>query len=186
MSSANDLRKGNAVRYKNDICQVLDLDRVKPGKGGAYVQATLRNLRTGKSDQVRFGSNETVEIVILRRKQLEFSYRAGSEYVFIDPDTFEQVSLGRDLVEEARDYLVEGGEYEVVFDDSGSPMALELPPSVALTVAEAPEWVKGDSATNVRKPVTLETGLEVNVPLFIKEGEKIKIDTRTGEYQGRA
>ena len=186
MSSANDIRKGNAIRYNGDICLVLDQDRVKPGKGGAFVQATLRNLRTGKSNQVRFASNETVEIVILRRKKLEYSYRAGREYVFLDPDTFEQVSAGEDLVEEARAYLVEGGEYEMVFDDQNSPMMLELPPSVVLTVAEAAEGLKGDSATNVRKPVTMETDLEVSVPLFIKEGEKIKIDTRTGEYQGRA
>ncbi len=186
MPSANDIRKGNAIRYNGDICLVLDQDRVKPGKGGAFVQTTLRNLRTGKSNQVRFGSNETVEIVILRRKKLEYSYRSGSEYVFLDPETFEQVSVGEGLVEVSRNYLVEGGEYDLVFDDQDIPMMLELPPSVVLTVAEAPEGLKGDSATNVRKPVTMETGLEINVPLFIKEGEKIKIDTRTGEYQGRA
>ena len=122
----------------------------------------------------------------MRRKKLEYSYRAGREYVFLDPDTFEQVSVGEDLVEEARDYLVEGGEYDLVFDDQNFPMMLELPPSVVLTVAEAAEGLKGDSATNVRKPATMETGLEISVPLFIKEGEKIKIDTRTGEYQGRA
>ncbi|KQC15879.1 MAG: elongation factor P [Methanosaeta sp. SDB] len=186
MAIANDIRKGNAIRYNGDICLVLDQDRVKPGKGGAFVQTTLRNLRTGKSNQVRFNSSETVEIIVLRRVKLEYSYRVGSDYVFIDPDTFEQVTVGDDLVGPARDYLVEEGEYELVFDDQGSPIMFELPPSVVLTVAEAPEGLKGDSATNVRKPVTLETGLEINVPLFIKEGEKIKIDTRTGEYQGRA
>jgi elongation factor P len=186
MAIANDIRKGNAIRYNGDICLVLDQERVKPGKGGAFVQATLRNLRTGKSSQVRFGSNETVEIVVLRRKGLEFSYRSGFDYVFIDPDTFEQVTIGEDLVGSARDYLVEEGQYDLVFDEGDSPIMLELPPSVVLTVAEAPEGLKGDSATNVRKPVTLETGLEINVPLFIREGEKIKIDTRTGEYMGRA
>ena len=186
MATANDIRKGNAIRYNGDVCLVLDRDRVKPGKGGAFVQVTLRNVRTGKSNQVRFGSNETVEVIILRRKKLEFSYRTGSDYVFIDPDTFEQVMIGDDLVGSARGYLVEEGEYELVFDDQESPIMLELPPSVILTVTEAPEGLKGDSATNVRKPVTLETGLEINVPLFIKEGEKIRIDTRTGEYQGRA
>ena len=103
MAIANDIRKGNAIRYNGDICLVLDQDRVKPGKGGAFVQTTLRNLRTGKSNQVRFNSNETVEIVVLRRKKLEFSYRSGSDYVFIDPDTFEQVTIGEDLVGSARD-----------------------------------------------------------------------------------
>ena len=186
MASANDIRKGNAIRYNGDVCLVLDQDRVKPGKGGAFVQTTLRNLRTGKSNQVRFVSSETVEMIVLRRKKLGYSYRSGFEYVFIDPDTFEQVTIGEDLVDSARDYLVEEGEYELVFDDQDTPIMLELPPSVILTVAEAPEGLKGDSATNVRKPVTMETGLEINVPLFIKEGEKIKIDTRTGEYMGRA
>lgn len=186
MPIANDIRKGNAIRYSGDICLVLDQERVKPGKGGAFVQATLRNLRTGKSNQVRFNSNETVEIVVLRRKKLEFSYRSGAEYVFIDPDTFEQVTIGEELVGSSRDYLVEQGEYELIFDDRDFPIMLELPSSVVLTVVEAPEGLKGDSATNVRKPVVLETGLEINVPLFVNEGEKIKIDTRTGEYQGRA
>ena len=186
MAIANDIRKGNALRYNGDICLVLDQERVKPGKGGAFVQTTLRNLRTGKSSQVRFASNENVEVVILRKKNLEFSYRAGAEFVFLDPDTFEQVSVTEDLVGDARPYLVEGGEYDLIFDDQDLPMLLELPPSVVLTVVEAPEGLRGDSATNVRKPVTMETGLEINVPLFIKEGEQIKIDTRTGEYQGRA
>lgn len=186
MAIANDIRKGNAIRYNGDVCLVLDQDRVKPGKGGAFVQATLRNLRTGKSNQVRFASNETVEMIVLRRQTHEYSYRSGADFVFMDPETFEPVTVGGDLAAAARDYLVEGGEYDLIFDDQGAPIMLELPPSVILTVDEAPEGLKGDSATNVRKPVIVETGLEINVPLFIKEGEKIKIDTRTGEYMGRA
>jgi len=186
MSSANDLRKGNAVRYGGDICSVLDLERVKPGKGGAYVQATLRNLRTGRSDQVRFSSNENVEIIPLIKKKLEYSYRDSSGYVFMDPETFEQIALPEQLVESCRDYIVEGGSYEIVFTAEDTPLQMDLPASVDLKVVESPEWLKGDSATNVRKPIKLETGLELNAPLFIKEGEVIKVDTRTGEYIGRA
>ncbi len=186
MANANDLKKGNAVRYKDDICLVLDLDRVKPGKGGAFVQAVLRNLRTGRSAQVRFSSTETVDLITLVRKKLEYSYRDSHGYVFMDPETFDQITVDGNLVDSCRDYIVEGGEYDLVFAEGNVPLQIELPSSVVLKVAEAPEGVKGDSATNVRKPVVLETGKEVNVPLFIQEGEKIKIDTRTGEYLGRA
>jgi len=185
MASANDLRKGNAVSKDGDLHVVLDLDRVKPGKGGAYVQATMRNLRTGKSSQTRFSSTETVEIVPLVRRKLEYSYRDGRDYVFIDTDTFDQVSVPADLIDPSRGYLVEGVAYDVVFYES-TPLQLDLPSSINLKVVEAPEWVKGDSATNVRKPVKLETGIEVQVPLFIKAGEVVKIDTRTGDYLSRA
>ncbi len=186
MVIANEIRKGNAVRREGDLYLVLDLQRVRPGKGGAFVQSTLRNLRTGKSSQVRFSSVETVEVVPLLRKKLEYSYRDGSGYVFIDPETYDQITLPSELLDESKGYVVEGGGYDVVFADTGSPIQVELPASVNLRVMEAPDWLKGDSATNVRKPVKLETGLQLNVPLFIKEGETIKVDTRTGEYIGRA
>ena len=185
MAIANDLRKGHAVREGGDIHIVLDVDRVKPGKGGAFVQATLRNLRTGRSNQVRFNSNATVEMVPLVRRKLEYSYRDGSGYIFIDADSFDQLTLPPELVDPVIGYLVEGIAYDVIFSDE-APLQIEPPSSVNLKVVEAPEWVKGDSATNVRKPVKLETGLEAQVPLFIKAGETIKIDTRTGEYLGRA
>jgi len=185
MANANDLRKGNAINKDGDIHIVLDMERVKPGKGGAYVQAALRNLRTGKSSQTRFSSTESVDIIPLIRKKLEYSYRDGTEYVFLDTETFDQVHVPGELVEPVLGYLVEGTAYDLIFSE-GQPLQLELPASVNLTVVESPEWVKGDSATNVRKPVKLETGLEALVPLFIKAGEVIKIDPRTGEYLSRA
>ncbi len=186
MAIASDLRKGNAIRYQDDICLVLDVQHRTPGNLRAFVQTTLRNLRTGRSSQVRFSATGPVEIVALVRRNLEFSYRDGSGYVFVDPETFDQVTLGEELVGPARVYLVEGTGYDLVFCDGDLPVQLELPPSVVLTVKEAPEGLKGNSATNVRKLVRLETGLELNVPLFVREGEKIRIDTRTGEYLGRA
>lgn len=185
MATANDLRKGNAIRHEGDVCLVLELQRVKPGKGGAFIQTTLRNLRNDRSFQIRFSSTETVEIVPLFRRKLEYSYRDASGYVFIDSETFDQITMPEELSLPYRNYLVEGTDYDVVFSDK-TPVQIELPASVNLKVIESPEWVKGDSATNVRKPVKLETGLELNVPLFIKEGEVIKVDTRTGDYIGRA
>ncbi len=186
MASANEVRRGNAIRYHGDICLVLDKERVKPGKGGAFIQTSLRNLRTGRTSQVRFSSNETVEIVPLIRKKLEYSYRDGSGYVFMDAETFDQITVPDELVASLKDYIVEGTGYDLVFTDQEIPIQVDLPPSVVLKVIEAPEGLKGDSATNVRKPVRLETGLELKVPLFIKEGERIKIDTRNGEYISRA
>ena len=186
MATANEMRKGNAIRYNGDICLVLNKERVKPGKGGAFVQSTLRNLRTGRSLQVRFSSTENVEIVPLARRKLEYSYRDSSGYIFMDPETYDQITVPVELAEPVKGYLVEGGTYQVVFTDDELPVQLELPASVVLKVVESPDWVKGDSATNVRKPVKLETGLEINVPIFIKEGENLKVDTRTGEYISRA
>ena len=186
MSIANEVRKGNAIRYNGDICLVLNKERVKPGKGGAFVQTTIRNLRTGRSAQVRFSSTENVEVVPLIHQKLEYSYRDSSGYVFVDPETYDQITVPVELVDPVKDYLVEGGTYQVVSSDTEVPILLELPPSVVLKVVESPDWVKGDSATNVRKPVKLETGLEINVPIFIKAGEMIKVDTRSGEYIGRA
>lgn len=186
MANANDIRRGNAIRYNSDICLVLEKERVKPGKGGAFVQTVLRNLRTGRTSQIRFASSETVEIVPLIRKKLEYSYRDGSGYIFMDTGTYDQVTIPAELVDPLKDFVVEGTGYDLVFTEDDIPMQIDLPPSVALKVIEAPEGLKGDSATNVRKPVRLETGLELNVPLFIKEGEMLKIDTRTGDYISRA
>ena len=186
MANANDIRKGNAIRYNSDICMVLEKERVKPGKGGAFVQTVLRNLRTGRTSQTRFASNETVEVVPLSRKKLEYSYRDGNGYIFLDTETYDPVTIPVELVDPVKDYVVEGTGYDLIFTEDNIPMQLDLPPSVTLEVIEAPEGLRGDSATNVRKPVKLVTGLELNVPLFIKAGEEIKVDTRTGEYLGRA
>ena len=186
MANANEIRKGNAIRYNDDLCMVLEKDKVKPGKGGAFVQTVLRKLRTGRTSQTRFASSETVEIVSLIRKKLEYSYRDGNGYVFLDTETYDPITIPAELVDPVKDYIVEGTGYDLVFTEDDIPMQLDLPSSVTLKVIEAPEGLKGDSATNVRKPVKLETGLELNVPLFIKEGEQIKVDTRSGEYLGRA
>jgi len=186
MANANDIEKG----MRSDIMVISVWSWRKKGlnrvKAGAFVQTVLRNLRTGRTSQTRFASSETVEVVPLIRKKLEYSYRDGSGYIFMDTETYDQITIPAELVDPFKDYVVEGTGYDIVFTEDDIPMQLDLPPSVILEVIEAPEGLRGDSATNVRKPVKLETGLELNVPLFIKEGEQIKIDTRSGEYMGRA
>lgn len=186
MATGNDLRKGNAIRYQGEVYLVQEVHHRTPGNLRAFVQATLSNLKTGASAPVRFSSTEPVEIVSLDRRKLEYSYRDGSGYVFIDPESFDQITLPASLADPMSPFLVEGGAYDVLFSDGDRPLVLELPSSVSLKVVESPEWLKGDSATNVRKPVKLETGLEVLVPLFIAQGETIKVDTRTREYISRA
>lgn len=174
-----------AIRYNGNPAIVLEVQHRTPGNLRAFVQAIIRYINTGKSADVRFSSTEKVDLVDVNRQQLEFSYSDPQGFHFMDPETYETITLQKDLIGDAGDYLVENLKVEVLSIE-GRPAQLELPASVALRVTESAEGVRGDSANNVQKPATLETGLIVQVPLFIKEGETIKIDTRTGAYMGRA
>lgn len=185
MATANDLRRGMAINYNGDISVVLEMQHRTPGNLRAFVQATLRSIRTGKSSDVRFSSTERIEPVPMITKKMEYSYKDGADYVFTDPETFETVTLTAELVGDSRNYLVENGTVTVTFVEE-KVVSVELPSSVVLAVTEAPEGLRGDSANNVQKPITLETGITIQAPLFIKTGEKIKVDTRTGKYMERA
>ena len=185
MASANDIRKGIAIEYNGDIAVVLECQHRTPGNLRAFVQATIRSLKTGKSSDVRFSSTEKIETVPLKTCRMEFSYKDGDDYVFSDPETFETVTLTSELLGDAKNYIVENSLVTVTFV-AEKAIGLEVPPSVVLTVTDAPEGIRGDSASNVQKSVTLETGITVQVPLFIKTGEKIRIDSRTNKYMERA
>ncbi len=174
-----------AVDYNGDISVVLDVQHRTPGNLRAFVQATLRSIRTGKSSDVRFSSTERIEVIPMMVRKMEFSYKDGTDFVFTDPETFETVNMTAELVGDAKNYLVENGAVTVTFVDDKA-VTIEMPSSVILTVKDAPEGIRGDSANNVQKPATVETGIQIQVPLFIKTGEKIKIDTRTGKYMERA
>jgi elongation factor P len=185
MATANDLRRGMAINYNGDVCVVLDSQHRTPGNLRAFVQATIRSIRTGKSADVRFSSTERIEPVPMITTRMEFSYKDGEDYVFTDPETYETVTLNAGLIGDAKDYLVENSSVTVTFVDEKA-VSIELPSSVILTVTDAPEGIRGDSANNVQKSITVETGITVQAPLFIKTGEKIKVDTRTGKYMERA
>ncbi len=185
MATANDLRKGMAISYNGDVAVVLDSQHRTPGNLRAFVQATLRSLRTGKSADVRFSSTEKIEVVPLTTKRMEFSYMDGDDYVFSDPETFETVTVTPEIVGDGKNYLIENASVTMTFVDEKA-VQIELPPSVVLAVTDAPDGIKGDSANNVMKAIVVETGITVQAPLFIKTGEKIKIDTRTGKYMERA
>jgi elongation factor P len=185
MATANDIRKGMAIKYNGDVTVVLDSQHRTPGNLRAFVQATLRSIRSGKSSDVRFSSTEKIEVVPLMTRKMEFSYKDGNDYVFSDPETYETVNLPPEIVGEAKSYLIENALVTVTFVEEKA-VQVELPSSVVLTVTDAPEGIRGDSANNVQKTVMLETGITVNAPLFIKTGEKVKVDTRTGKYMERA
>jgi elongation factor P len=185
MATANDLRRGMAINYNGDVAVVLDSQHRTPGNLRAFVQATLRSIRTGKSSDVRFSSTERIDVVPMMTRKMEFSYKDGEDYVFSDPETYETVTLNPEIVGDAKHYLVENGSVTVTFVEDKA-VTLELPSSVILTVSDAPEGIRGDSANNVQKTVIMETGISVQAPLFIKTGEKIKVDTRTGKYMERA
>ena len=185
MAAANDLRKGQAIRYNSNVAIVLEVQHRTPGNLRAFVQVVMRYIGTGKSADVRFASTDKVDLVEVHRQTLEFSYKDQGGYHFMDPETYETVELPETLLDEAKDYLVENLAVEVIYAE-GKAVQVELPSTVNLRVTESAEGVRGDSANNVQKPATLETGKVINVPLFIKEGELIKIDTRTGGYLGRA
>jgi len=182
MAAANDLRKGMAIKYNGNTAIVLEVHHRTPGNLRAFVQAIISS---GKSADVRFGSTDKVEVIDIDRKQLDFSYKDHNGYHFMDPETYETVTLHDNLLGEAKDYLVENLSVQVLYAE-GKPVEVELPASVSLKVVESAEGLRGDTASNVTKPAKLETGKTINVPLFIKEGENIKIDTRTGAYMGRA
>lgn len=180
-----NLRKGHAVRYNNEVCIVSDFELKTPPRMASYVQMSIRTLSTGKVYNLRMTSNESLDSVNLNREPHEYSYKDGDDYHFMHPETFEDVILMSSQVKNAKDYLIEGQKYTVQFADD-VVVGIELPPSVVMQVTESPEGVKGDSANNVYKAATLETGLIVQVPLFIGPGDKISVKTEDNSYLGRA
>jgi elongation factor P len=185
MASANDLRKGMAILFNNEVAVVLDVQHRTPGNLRAFVQASLRSIRTGKSADIRFSSTEKVEVIPMTTRRMEFSYMDGEDFVFSDPENFETVTLPPEILGDSKNYLVENAPVTVTFVEEKA-VQVELPASVVLEVTDAPEGIRGDSANNVMKPIILQTGITIQAPLFIKLGEKVKVDTRTGKYMERA
>ncbi len=182
---ATKLKRGQAIRVKGDTGVILELVHRTPGKGNALVMATVRSFASGKTKDIRFIPSEKVETLMVNRVKLEYSYQDGSTFFFMDPETYETVELPATLLEEIADLITENTVCEII-QLEGEPVSVELPPTVNLTVTEAAEGLKGDTVNNPQKPATLETGKVVQVPLFIKPGEVITVDTRTGKYLGRA
>jgi elongation factor P len=184
-TTTNDLKRGMTLNLPEGLFQVVDFQHVKPGKGPAFVRTTLRNVRNGSQQDRTFRAGESVEQAIVEKNEMQFLYRDGDDYVFMDNTSYEQVQVGPTSLGDAANYVVDGATMQLQFYN-GEIIGTELPAAVELTVAETEPGIQGDRVSGARKPATLETGLVVQVPLFVNQGERIKVDTRTGEYLTRA
>jgi len=183
--STNDLKNGMTLVIEGTLFDLVDFQHVKPGKGGAFVRTTLRNTRTGGTQERTFRADEKVERAIIDKREMQFLYRSGDDYVFMDSSTYDQLNVAPDSLGTAVDYLVENASAILnMFDDE--IVGVDLPAAVELVVTETEPGVQGDRVSGARKPATIETGAVVQVPLFIDTGERIKVDTRSGEYLGKA
>ena len=185
MIYASDFRKGRTFQINGEPHVVLDFMHVKPGKGAAFVRTKYKNIITGATREEAFNPDDKFEEAIIETKKMSYSYNDGDLYYFMDGETYEQVPVAYDMVEDAIKYMRENDEATLKFY-KGEPFIVEAPNFVDLVVTETEPGVKGNTATNVTKAATVETGAVVQVPIFIEEGEKIQIDTRSGEYLGRA
>jgi len=184
MIDVNDLRKGVIFEFDNSLFRVLDFSHHKPGRGNAIIRIKARNIRTGSTIEKTFSSGERVQDVRLDYQNLQYLYTDGDTYFFMDPETFEQPGIPSSLVGEYSGYLKEGMEVKLTFYQN-EPLDIELPTTVDLKIVQADVAVRGDTATGVTKKVVVETGASVDVPMFVKEGDVIRVDTRTGEYVTR-
>lgn len=185
MASPTEVRKGKVLNYQGNPHLVLDVQHRTQGRQAGFMQVTMRNLNTGASTNTKIRTTDSVEILHTDVAKLEFSYIDADGYHFMDLETFEDLILEDSIVEDAKDFLVETQTYSILRVDD-KPISIDLPASIEMKVTESAEGVKGDTASNVQKPATLETGLTIQVPLFIKEGETIKVNTADRSYGGRA
>ena len=185
MVSTNNLKNGMTLLLDGKLQQVVDWNHHKPGKGGAVVRTKLKEVETGKVVEKTFRAGEDVEQAIVQRSTVQFLYREGSDFILMDNETFEQRLAPAAAIGDAANYLVEGDELEIQVYE-GRIVGVELPASKVLEVAQTDPGFAGNTATSATKPATLETGKEIQVPLFIEPGEKVKVDTRSGEYLSRA
>ncbi|MGD0924730.1 MAG: elongation factor P [Streptosporangiaceae bacterium] len=185
MATTNDLKNGMTLNIDGQLWNVVDFQHVKPGKGGAFVRTRLKNIMSGKVVDRTFNAGVKVDVANVDKREMQYLYREGEDFVFMDTQDYDQPHIPRQTVGSAADYLLEEQTATVAFND-GTPLYVELPASVELTVSQTDPGVQGDRSTGGTKPATLETGAQINVPLFITTGERVKVDTRTGDYMGRA
>ena len=184
MATTNDLKNGMTLDLDGVLWNVVEFQHVKPGKGGAFVRTKLKNVLTGQVVEKTFNAGTKVDVATVDKSEMQYLYQDGADYVFMDLATYDQIHVPETAVGDAKSYLLENMTATVVTHD-GSVLYVELPASVELTITYTEPGVQGDRSTGGNKPATLETGATVQVPLFITQGEKIKVDTRDGRYLGR-
>jgi len=181
MPSTSDFRPGLVIKYNNEPWTVVEFQHVNPGNWRAFVRTKLKNLKSGKVIENRFRAGEAIEIIRIERREFQFLYRDGSGYVFMDKETYDQMTVEEKQVGDGAQFLKDGESVDILLNGT-EIMGIELPITVELAIVETVPGVKGDSANAGTKPATVETGATVNVPLFLNEGDVVKIDTRSGDY----
>ena len=184
MASTSDFRNGYTFSYNDDIYKIVEFLHVKPGKGNAFVRTKLKSIQSGKVIDKTFRAGERINEVRLDAKKMQYLYSDDSAYYFMDMDTFEQMPIPATLMEEVENFLKESMEIKILFNGT-EPIDIEIPPFVVAEIVETDPGLKGDTATGGTKPAKLETGYVLNVPLFVQQGEKVKVDTRSGQYVER-
>jgi elongation factor P len=185
VATTNDLKNGMTLNIDGQLWTVVEFQHVKPGKGGAFVRSKLKNVMSGKVVDRTFNAGVKVDVANVDRRDMQYLYREGEDFVFMDMTDYDQPRIPAEVVGEAKNFLLEEQMVTVAFND-GTPLYIELPAAVELTITQTDPGVQGDRSTGGTKPATLETGAQVQVPLFISTGEKVKVDTRSGEYLSRA
>lgn len=183
--STNDFKNGMTIETSDGLFQILEFQHVKPGKGGAFVRTQLRNVRTGAVVDKTFRAGEKMDSAFIEKREQQFLYRDSADYVVMDNETFEQLTISETVMGDAGNYLTEGSSI-VLMMYGDEIVGTDMPASVELEVTETEPGLQGDRVSGARKPATLETGLVINVPLFVEVGGRVKVDTRTGEYLTRA
>ena len=184
MATSNDLKNGLVLNIDGQLWTVIEFQHVKPGKGPAFVRSKLKNVLSGKVVEKTFSAGVKVETASVDKREMNYLYNDGSGYVFMDNENYEQMTLSEEVVGDAKDYLLENqGAVVAVYE--GNPIYVELPASVVLEITYTEPGLQGDRSSGGTKPATVETGLQIQVPLFIEQNVKVRVDTRTGEYLGR-
>jgi elongation factor P len=184
MATSNDLKNGLVLNIEGQLWTVIEFQHVKPGKGPAFVRSKLKNVLTGKVVERTFNAGVKVETANVDKREMNYLYNDGSGYVFMDNQNYEQMNVSNEIVGDAKDYLLENqGAIVAVYE--GNPIYVELPASVVLEITFTEPGLQGDRSSGGTKPATVETGLQIQVPLFIEQNTKVRVDTRTGEYLGR-
>ena len=184
MATTNDLKNGLVLNLDGQLWSVVEFQHVKPGKGGAFVRTKLKNVLSGKVVDKTFNAGTKVETAVVDKRDMQYLYKEGSDFVFMDMSSYDQLHVPAETVGSGADYMLENQDTVVALHE-GTPLYVELPASVELTISYTEPGMQGDRSTGGTKPATLETGAEIAVPLFITTGEKVKVDTRDGSYLGR-
>jgi elongation factor P len=185
VATTNDLKNGMTLDIEGQLWTVIEFQHVKPGKGPAFVRTKLKQVLTGKVVDKTFNAGVKVDVAVLEKREMNFLYKEGDDFVFMDNKTYDQMTISADTVGESAKYMLENTEAIVAIHEN-NPLYIELPASVALTVTYTEPGLQGDRSSGGTKPATVETGIEIQVPLFIKQDEKVLVDTRDGSYLGRA